>query len=73
MATQTVKNEVWVGNDLTRTKLEGVELENYLIQRKKDDAEAALIQAQAEAKAAARQAIADRLGLTADELKLLLG
>lgn len=29
--------------------------------------------AEAEAKAAARQAIADRLGLTADELKVLLG
>ena len=29
--------------------------------------------AEAEAKAVARQAIADRLGLTADELKLLLG
>jgi hypothetical protein len=33
---------------------------------------AALI-AEAEAKEAQRQAIADRLGLTADELKLLLG
>jgi uncharacterized protein YdbL (DUF1318 family) len=73
MATQTVKNEVWVGNDQTRTKLEGVELENYLIQRKKDDAEAALIQAQIEAKAAARKTIAERLGLTADELQVLLG
>jgi hypothetical protein len=30
-------------------------------------------QAEAEAKAAAKQAIADRLGLTADELKVLLG
>jgi hypothetical protein len=29
--------------------------------------------AEAQAKAEARQAIADRLGLTADELKLLLG
>lgn len=29
--------------------------------------------AEAEAKATARQAIADRLGLTADELKILLG
>jgi len=29
--------------------------------------------AEAEAKAAARQAIADRLGLTADEVKILLG
>jgi hypothetical protein len=30
-------------------------------------------QVEAEAKATARQAIADRLGLTADELKVLLG
>lgn len=30
-------------------------------------------QAEAEAKAVERQAIADRLGLTADELKILLG
>ena len=30
-------------------------------------------QGEAEAKAAARQAIADRLGLTADELQVLLG
>jgi hypothetical protein len=30
-------------------------------------------QAEAEAKATTRQAIADRLGLTADELKVLLG
>jgi hypothetical protein len=33
----------------------------------------AAAQAKAEAKATARQAIADRLGLTADELKVLLG
>lgn len=33
----------------------------------------ALLKAEAESKAAAKQAIADRLGLTADELKLLLG
>jgi stringent starvation protein B len=32
-----------------------------------------LMKTEAEAKAAQRQAIADRLGLTADELKLLLG
>jgi hypothetical protein len=35
--------------------------------------EIAAFQAEIEAKAEARQAIADRLGLTADELKLLLG
>jgi hypothetical protein len=35
--------------------------------------EIAARQAEAEAKAAARQAIAERLGLTADELQVLLG
>ena len=35
--------------------------------------EVAAQQAQAQAKATARQAIADRLGLTADELQVLLG
>jgi hypothetical protein len=37
------------------------------------EAEVAKAQAEAEAKAAQRQAIADRLGLTADELAVLLG
>ena len=41
--------------------------------REKHEAEFAIEQAEAEAKAAARQAIADRLGLTADELAVLLG
>jgi inosine/xanthosine triphosphate pyrophosphatase family protein len=38
-----------------------------------DAANAAAKKAEAKAKAEAKQAIADRLGLTADELKLLLG
>ena len=33
----------------------------------------AIMEAEAETKATARQAIADRLGLTADELQVLLG
>lgn len=41
--------------------------------REKLEADYAKAQAEAEAKATARQAIADRLGLTADELKVLLG
>ena len=52
------------------TKSEIAELKK---QQSLKDAENAVIQAEAEAKATARQAIADRLGLTADELKLLLG
>jgi hypothetical protein len=41
--------------------------------REKLEADYAKQQGEAEAKAAARQAIADRLGLTADELQVLLG
>lgn len=42
-------------------------------EREAFEKEVAARQAEAEAKAAARQAIADRLGLTADELQVLLG
>ena len=38
-----------------------------------DQANNVLLKAEADAKLTARQAIADRLGLTADELKVLLG
>jgi len=41
--------------------------------REKFEADIAKAQAEALAKATARQAIADRLGLTADELAVLLG
>jgi hypothetical protein len=44
-----------------------------IAQMANDKAEAEGRQAQAEAKAAQRQAILDRLGLTADEVKLILG
>ena len=57
-----------IERDFTKAELE---------QRKKDQQEdaaaAAAKQAAAETKAAARQAILDRLGLTADEARLLLG
>ena len=41
--------------------------------REKLEADFAKVEAEAEAKAVARQAIADRLGLTADDLAVLLG
>ena len=41
--------------------------------RENSHKEMALMKTESEAKTAQRQAIADRLGLTADELKLLLG
>lgn len=43
------------------------------LDREANEAEAAKLQVKAEAKAKAKQEIADRLGLTADELKVLLG
>jgi hypothetical protein len=42
-------------------------------QQKIDEARLQEIKAEEDAKITAKQAIADRLGLTADELKLLLG
>ena len=50
-------------------EMTAAELKVYEAQQKAD----ADVKAEAEAKTAAKQAIADRLGLTADELKLLLG
>ena len=44
-----------------------------IAQREVDANEAIARKAEAEAKAAQRQAILDRLGLTADEAKLILG
>jgi hypothetical protein len=42
-------------------------------QQKLDEARVKAFELEGEAKEAARQAIADRLGLTADDLKTLLG
>jgi hypothetical protein len=42
-------------------------------QQKIDQAEVAILETQAIAKATAKAAILDRLGLTADELKTILG
>ena len=53
-----------------------IEREATAIEKKKAEAEVKFIadmNAEAKAKAAARQVIADRLGLTADELQVLLG
>jgi hypothetical protein len=56
-------------NEITEREMNKKELD----QAKLDAAYYTKQQAEAEAKEAARQAILDRLGLTADEAKLLLG
>jgi len=47
--------------------------DNFVEQLKKDNAEMLERKAIIEAKAAEKQAILDRIGLTADELKMILG
>ena len=64
--------EIWVGIDGERIKLEGEALEQFIAERD------AYLEAEAKAKAeiaqkqAQRKAILERLGLTEDEAKLLL-
>jgi len=56
------------GEEITRPLTEA-----ELAQLELDKAELAVKQAEAEAKAAQRQAILDRLGITSEEVKILLG
>ena len=75
MATQTVKEKmkitehdaltnITIDRDMTADELKQLNADKAIYEAK---------QAEAEAKATARQTIADRLGLTADELQVLLG
>ena len=56
-------------NEIIDREMTDAEFAQYEI----DAANTAARQAEAEAKATARQALLDRLGITADEAKLLLG
>jgi hypothetical protein len=64
--------EIWIGENDVRRKLEGAELAEFLamratMQKAKDDEVA-----QADQRAVDKAALLDRLGITADEAKLLL-
>jgi hypothetical protein len=56
-------------DEIIDRQMNDIEFEAY----EAEQAEQATKQSEAEAKEAARQAILDRLGLTADEAKLILG
>jgi hypothetical protein len=75
MATQTVKEKMKITEHdaLTNITLDRDMTADELKQFNADKAIYEAKKAEAEAKATARQAIADRLGLTADELQVLLG
>ena len=71
MAIQT--KEILVSDENGSRKLVGEELESFLAQKELDNLEIAKSVSQAKDRQIQRQAILDRLGLTADEAKLLLG
>ena len=71
MATTT--EEIWISNEEGQRKLEGAELEAFLVDREVIRLEIEEREAQAQAKAMARQTVLDRLGITAEEAQLILG
>lgn len=71
MATKT--DEIWIGEDGERRQLEGAELEAFLADREAIRLETEKRDAEVKAKADAKAALLDRLGITADEAALLLG
>ena len=60
-------------NEITERELNAEEIAQQEIDEANYLAAKAILDAEAEAKAAQRQVILDRLGLTADEAQLLLG
>jgi hypothetical protein len=72
MATQS-KLKITIIDALTQELIEREMNEAELEQYKLDKADSLKLLAEAEAKAAERQAILDRIGLSADELQTILG
>ena len=69
----TASNKIIVTDNTGARELEGQELADFLAQRAKDKIEADKLKAIDDAKALSKAAILDRIGLTADELKTILG
>lgn len=71
MATTTA-NEIKVVDNGVERILEGQELESFLAQRAKDELELAAMKAADEERKAQKEALLERLGITAEEAALLL-
>lgn len=69
----TTTPEIWISNEEGKRKLEGAELEAFLADREALRVEIDAREVQAQAKADAKAALLERLGITADEAALLLG
>jgi hypothetical protein len=64
--------KIIVSDENGSRELEGQELEDFLIQQQKDKAEAERLEAAVESRKLAKAQLLERLGITADEAKLLL-
>jgi phage shock protein A len=65
--------QIFIGNDNEVIELTGADKEAFIADREALANKVAIQKAEAEAKVAQKQAILDRIGLTADELKTILG
>jgi len=64
--------QIFIGIDDQRIELTGADKEAFLAQREADNAERQAYETEQAAKAAQKAAILQRLGLTEDELKVVL-
>jgi hypothetical protein len=64
--------EIWIGEDDVRRKLEGDELEEFLAMRARMNKAKQDAEAEAAQRAEAKAALLERLGITAEEASLLL-
>ena len=72
MATTLKSEKIFIGIDDQVIELTGADKEAFLAQREADNAEQEAREAEQAAKAVEKAAILERLGLTEDELKVVL-
>jgi hypothetical protein len=72
MVTKNNEEQIFIYIDNERIELTGADKETFLAQREADNAELKAFEAEQVAKAEQKQAILERLGLTEDELKVVL-
>jgi hypothetical protein len=68
-----MSEKIFIQIDNERIELTGEALETFLAQREADNAERQAFETEQVAKAEQKAAILERLGLTEDELKVVLG
>ena len=69
----TESDKIFVGIDGKLVELTGVDKETFIAQQEADKAECALLQAKYETRKQQKLAILERIGLTEEELQIVLG